>query len=118
MGAIDADEIMKGYEVEKGEYVLLDQRRRSTRSSSNLKKTLALTRFVDASDIDVLYYEKPYFVVPADDLAEEAFIVLREALKRTKKVGFGQLAMRGREYVVSRSPAAGAWYWKRWALCG
>jgi DNA end-binding protein Ku len=42
--------------------------------------------------------------VPADDLAEEAFIVLREALKRTRKVGLGQLAMRGREYVVSLKP--------------
>lgn len=52
----------------------------------------------------MLYYEKPYFVVPADDLAEEAFIVLREALRRTKKVGLGQLAMRGREYVVSLKP--------------
>ena len=52
----------------------------------------------------MIYYEKPYFVVPADDLAEEAFIVLREALRRTKKVGLGQLAMRGREYVVSLKP--------------
>ena len=52
----------------------------------------------------MLYYEKPYFVVPADDLAEEAFVVLREALKRTRKVGLGQLAMRGREYVVSLKP--------------
>jgi DNA end-binding protein Ku len=68
------------------------------------KKTLELTQFVDAHEIDVLYYEKPYFVVPADDLAEEAFIVLREALRRTKKVGLGQLAMRGREYVVSLKP--------------
>jgi DNA end-binding protein Ku len=68
------------------------------------KKTLELTQFVDATDIDVIYYEKPYFVVPADDLAEEAFIVLREALKRTKKVGLGQLALRGREYVVSLKP--------------
>ena len=52
----------------------------------------------------MLYFEKPYFVVPADDLAEEAFVVLREALKRAKKVGIGQLAMRGREYVVSLKP--------------
>jgi len=42
--------------------------------------------------------------VPADDLAEEAFIVLREALRRSKKIGIGQLAMRGREYVVSLKP--------------
>jgi DNA end-binding protein Ku len=65
------------------------------------QKTLELTQFVDAHDVDMIYFEKPYYVVPADDLAEEAFIVLREALRRTRKIGLGQLAMRGREYVVS-----------------
>jgi len=103
LGAIDTDEIMKGFEVEKGEYVLLDQDEIDAVKLES-KKTLELTQFVDAHEIDVLYYEKPYFVVPADDLAEEAFVVLREALKRTKKVGLGQLAMRGREYVVSLKP--------------
>lgn len=103
VGPVDTDEIMKGYEFEKGEYVLLDQDEIDAVKLES-KKTLELTQFVDASEIDVLYYEKPYFVVPADDLAEEAFIVLREALKRTKKVGLGQLAMRGREYVVSLKP--------------
>lgn len=100
VGLVDADEIMKGYQVEKGEYVLLEQDEIDAVKLES-KKTLELTQFVDVSDIDVTYYEKPYFVVPADDLAEEAFIVLREALKRTKKVGLGQLALRGREYVVS-----------------
>ena len=103
IGPIDVDEIVKGFEVEKGEYVLLDQDEIDAVKLES-KKTLELTQFVDASEIDVLYYEKPYFVVPADDLAEEAFIVLREALRRTKKVGLGQLAMRGREYVVSLKP--------------
>jgi DNA end-binding protein Ku len=65
------------------------------------KKTLELTQFVDSHDIDAIYFDKPYYVVPADDLAEEAFVVLREALKRSHKIGLGQLAMRGREYVVS-----------------
>ena len=103
VGPVDPDEIMKGFEYEKGSYVLLGQDEiDAVRLES--KKTLELTQFVDASEIDVLYYEKPYFVVPADDLAEEAFIVLREALRRTKKVGLGQLAMRGREYVVSLKP--------------
>jgi DNA end-binding protein Ku len=100
VGPVDADEIMKGFEIEKGEYVLLEQDEIDAVKLES-KKTLELTQFVDADEIDVLYYEKPYFVVPADDLAEEAFIVLREALKRTRKVGLGQLAMRGREYVVS-----------------
>jgi DNA end-binding protein Ku len=103
VGPVDPDEIMKGYEIEKGEYVLLDQDEIDAVKLES-KKTLELTQFVDASDIDVLYFEKPYFVVPADDLAEEAFIVLREALRRTKKVGLGQLALRVREYVVSLKP--------------
>jgi DNA end-binding protein Ku len=103
IGPVDADEIIKGFEVEKGEYVLLEQDEIDAVKLES-KKTLELTQFVHQSEIDVLYYEKPYFVVPADDLAEEAFIVLREALRRTKKVGLGQLAMRGREYIVSLKP--------------
>ncbi|MBJ6122175.1 Ku protein [Sphingomonas mollis] len=103
VGPVDVDEIVKGYEVSKGEYVLLEQDEIDAVKLES-KKTLELTQFVDAHEIDVLYYEKPYFVVPADDLAEEAFIVLREALRRTKKVGLGQLAMRGREYIVSLKP--------------
>jgi len=103
VGTVEPDDIVKGYEIEKGEYVLLEQDEIDAVKLES-KKTLELTQFVDASEIDVLYYEKPYFVVPADDLAEEAFIVLREALRRSKKVGLGQLAMRGREYVVSLKP--------------
>ena len=103
VGPVDTDEIMKGYEVEKGEFVLLDQDEIDAVKLES-KKTLELTQFVDAHEIDVLYYEKPYFVVPADDLAEEAFIVLREALRRAGKVGLGQLALRGRETLVSLKP--------------
>jgi len=103
IGPVDADEIMKGFEISKGYYVLLEQDEIDAVKLES-RKTLELVQFVDASDIDVLYYEKPYFVVPADDLAEEAYIVLREALRRSKKVGLGQLAMRGREYVVSLKP--------------
>ncbi|RVT89846.1 Ku protein [Sphingomonas crocodyli] len=103
IGPVDVDEIVKGYEIEKGEYVLLEQDEIDAVKLES-KRTLELTQFVDANEIDVLYYEKPYFVVPADELAEDAFIVLREALRKTRKVGLGQLAMRGREYVVSLKP--------------
>jgi DNA end-binding protein Ku len=103
IGPIDRDEILKGYEVEKGEYVLLEPEE-IEKVKLESRKTLELTQFVDLSDIDPIYYDKPYFVVPADDLAEEAFVVLREALRRAKKVGVGQLAMRGQEYVVSLKP--------------
>ena len=103
IGPVDRDEIIKGYEVTKGEYVLLEPEEiESVKLES--RKTLELSQFVDVAEIDPLYYEKPYFVVPADDLAEEAFIVLREALRRAHKVGIGQLAMRGQEYVVAIKP--------------
>jgi len=103
VGPVDRDEIVKGYEVEKGEYVLLDQNEIEAVKIES-RKTLELVQFVDASEIDVLYYEKPYFVVPADDLAEEAYIVLRDALRQTRKVGLGQLSVRGREQLVSIKP--------------
>lgn len=100
IGPVDVDKIIKGFEYEKGEYVLLDEKEIEGVKLES-KKTLELTQFVDSHDIDAIYFEKPYYVVPADDLAEEAFVVLREALKRSHKIGLGQLAMRGREYVVS-----------------
>ena len=100
IGPVDRDEILKGYEVDKGEYVLLDPEE-IEKVKLESRKTLELTQFVDLSDIDPIYFDKPYYVVPADDLAEEAFVVLRDALRRTRKVGIGQLAMRGQEYVVS-----------------
>jgi DNA end-binding protein Ku len=100
IGPVDRDEILKGYEVEKGEYVLLEPEE-IEKVKLESRKTLELTQFVDLGDIDPIYYDKPYFVVPSDDLAEEAFVVLREALRQAKKVGIGQLAMRGQEYVVS-----------------
>lgn len=100
IGPVDVDDIVKGFEYAKGEYVLLDEEEIEGVKLES-KKTLELTQFVEAQDIDEIYFEKPYYVVPADELAEEAFIVLREALRRSYKVGLGQLAMRGREYVVS-----------------
>jgi len=103
VGPVDRDEIIKGYEVSKGNYVLLDEDEIEAVKIES-RKTLDLVQFVDAGEIDVLYYEKPYFVVPADDLAEEAYVVLRDALRATRKVGLGQLAVRGREQLVSIKP--------------
>jgi len=103
VGPVDRDEIIKGYELSKGHYVLLDDDEIEAVKLES-KKTLELVQFVDAHEIDVLYYEKPYYVVPADDLAEEAYIVLREALRSSKKVGVGQLTLRGQEQLVSLKP--------------
>lgn len=103
IGPVDRDEIVKGYEISKGNFVLLDDDEIEAAKVES-KRTLELVQFVDASEIDVFYYEKPYFVVPQDDLAEEAFVVLREALRAKKKVALGQLSVRGRETLVSLKP--------------
>ncbi len=103
IGPVDQDEIVKGYEISKGNYVLLEEKEIEAAKVES-RRTMDLVQFVDADEIDVLYFEKPYFVVPADDLAEEAYIVLREALKAARKVGVGQIAVRGREHLVALKP--------------
>ena len=103
IGAVDHDDIVKGYEISKGNFVLLDDAEIEAVKIES-RKTLELVQFVDLHEIDVFYFEKPYYVVPSDDLAEEAYIVLREALRAAKKVALGQLSMRGREYLVSIKP--------------
>jgi len=103
IGPVDKDEIMKGYEVSKGHYVLLDPEE-IEKVKLESRKTLDLIQFVDIADIDAMFFDKPYYVTPTDDLAEEAFIVLRDALRDARKVGIGQLAMRGQEYVVALKP--------------
>jgi DNA end-binding protein Ku len=103
VGPVDRDEIIKGFEVSKGNYVLLDEDEIEAVKIES-RKTLDLVQFVDADAIDVLYFDKPYYVVPADDLAEEAYVVLREALKQSRKLAIGQLSVRGREVLVSIKP--------------
>lgn len=103
IGPIDRDDIIKGFEISKGNYVLLqDEEIEAVKIES--RKTLELVQFVEACEIDPLYFEKPYYVVPADELAEEAFIVLREALRKAKKVALGQLSVRGQEKLVALKP--------------
>lgn len=102
-GPVDRDEIIRGYEYDKGSYVLLtDDELDAVKLES--RKTLELTQFVDACEIDPLYFERPYYVTPTDELAEDAFRVVRDALRDTKKVGLGQLAIRGREYIAAVKP--------------
>jgi len=103
VGPVDKDEIMKGFEYEKGDYVLLSDDEIDA-VKLDTRKTLELTQFVGACEIDPIYFDKPYFVVPADDLAEDAFRVIRDALRASQKVGLGQLALRGKEYLVAIKP--------------
>ncbi len=97
------EDIVQGYEVEPGQYVLLDD---DTLKGLKLetRHTLELTQFVDACSIDPLYFDRPYYVLPDGDVAEEGYRVIRDALRAAKKFAVGQLTMRGRENLVALKP--------------
>jgi DNA end-binding protein Ku len=105
IGPIDTDDIVKGYEVEKGKYVLLtDEEIADVKLEA--KKTVDLVHFVDADAIDPIYFERPYYVLPQDEDEDgvEAYAVLRDALKETKKIGLGQIVVRGQGSIVAIKP--------------
>lgn len=103
VGPVDAGDIMKGYEYEKDQYLLIDPDD-VDEIKLETKKTLELIQFVDACEISPLYFNKPYYLVPTDDLAEDAYRVVRDALRSTKMVGLGQVTMRGKEYLAAVKP--------------
>jgi DNA end-binding protein Ku len=97
---VEKDEIVKGYEYRKGEYVMIEPSEiEALRVPS--KHTIAVTQFVDLNDLAPEYLEKPYFVVPEDDVQGEAFAVVRKALQQTKKAALGKIAFGGREHVIA-----------------
>ena len=105
IGPVDADDIVKGYEVEKGKYVLLSDEE-IDEVKLEAKKSVDLVQFVDQDDIDPIYFERPFFVLPAGDSdeADEAYAVLRDALKKTRKIGLGQIVVRGQSSIVAIKP--------------
>jgi DNA end-binding protein Ku len=104
LGEVDPDDIVKGYQVSKGKYVLLtDEEIDDVKLEA--KRSIDLVRFVERHEIEPLYFDRPFFVAPEDDeIAGEAYVVLREALKKTNKVGLGQIVARGRSNIVAISP--------------
>jgi DNA end-binding protein Ku len=104
VGAVDADEIIRGYEVEKGKYVLFEDEEIDD-VKLEAKRTIDLVQFVDEDEIDDVYFANPLYVAPDDDdVAGEAYVVLREAMKATGKVGLGQLVVRGKSSIVCLKP--------------
>lgn len=106
LGAVDTDDIVKGYEVEKGKYVLLEDKEIED-VKLEAKKSVDLVQFVDEHSIDPVYFEKPFFVLPDDENEDgvEAYVVLRDALKKAKKVGIGQIVVRGQSSLVALKPS-------------
>jgi len=99
-GPVDRADIVKGYEIEKGRYVVVtDEEIKAVKLETT--RTLDIERFVDEADIDRLYWNDPYFLAPDGDMAVEAFTVIREAMKKAKKVALGRLVMHQRERLMA-----------------
>jgi DNA end-binding protein Ku len=98
--AVAKDEIVKGYEYQKGQYVIIEPSELDNLKVPS-KHTIAVTQFVDASDLRPELIEKPYFVSPENDSQLEAFATIRKALLEANKVAIGTVSFADRENIVA-----------------
>src|ERR1700730_11202892 len=103
VGEVQSTDIVKGYEVDHDRYVTLEPDELDALKLES-RKTIDLVKFVDATDIDPRYFERPYYLGPGDKNSGEGFVVIRDALRKTGKVGLGQMTIGGREWLIAVSP--------------
>jgi DNA end-binding protein Ku len=102
-GPVDRSDLVKGYEVEKGKYILVtDEEIKSVRLEST--RTIEIERFVPANDIDRIYWDHPYYLAPDGKLAQEAFAVIREAMSRSGQIALGRVVLSTRERLLALEP--------------
>lgn len=99
-------EIVKGFEYSKGSYVVIDEEdiRKAAPEST---ETVEIEAFVEREQIDPMYFEKPYYLVPGKK-AEKGYVLLREVLAKTGKVGVARVVIRTRQYLAALSPRGDA----------
>jgi len=99
---VEKDDVVKGYEYSKGKYIQLEPAEiEQLRIPS--RHTIELTQFVPMEEIDPVFYERPYFLLPEKSSQREAFAVVRKALEETKEAGLGKIALGGREHLIAVS---------------
>lgn len=103
IGPISTSDIVKGLEIDDDTYVIIESDE-IDEIKLETKRTIDLVQFVKQDEIDPRYFERPYYLVPEGDVSTEGFVVIRNALESSKKIGLGQLAMRGREHLVAVKP--------------
>ena len=97
---VQRKDLVKGYEVSKGEYVTFtNEEIASVRLEST--KTIDIESFVPAKGIDRLYWDNPYYLAPDGKMAAEPFVVIREAMSKSGKIALGRLVMAQRERLVA-----------------
>lgn len=102
-GPVNRSDLVKGFEVEKGKYILVtDEEIRSVKLEST--KTIDIDRFVPASEIDRIYWDHPYYLAPDGKLAQEAFAVIREAMRHSGQIALGRVVLSTRERILALEP--------------
>jgi DNA end-binding protein Ku len=102
-GPIERSELVKGYEVSKGEYILLtNDEINSVKLEST--KTIEIERFVPGDEIDRLYWDNPYYLAPDGKLAQEAFGVIRTAMEKSGQIALGRVVIGTRERILALEP--------------
>src|SRR3984893_18727136 len=96
------EDLVKGYEYEKGEYVVLTDED-FEKAAAETSKTISITDFVDVEEIDPMFFETPYYLVPGKN-ADHAYVILRDTLKQTQKAGIAKVAFREREHLAAVKP--------------
>jgi DNA end-binding protein Ku len=103
LGLVERSDLVRGYEYDDKQYVIIeDSDLDSVRIESN--HTINIEAFVDEDSVDVIYQDSPYYLAPDGAMAEETFVVLREALRKSGKLAIGRLVLSSRERVVTISP--------------
>ena len=100
---LERSELVRGYEFSKGQYVILAENELEA-FDIGLSKTVDLTRFVDLSEVDVVYLDTPYYVAPDGKIGDETFRVLREAMDRSGKAGIGRVVLTNRDHPLMLRP--------------
>lgn len=100
---LERSDLVKGYELEKDSYVLLDNEDFDAVKLESTK-VIDIEHFVPADEIDALYLDRPYCLVPEGKMGADAFAVIRDAMKKAKKVALGRLVMNTRERIVALEP--------------
>jgi DNA end-binding protein Ku len=105
---VDYGDIVKGYEVKKGKYVMVDPEELEA-FEPRATRTVDIDDFVDLDEIDPIYYEHTYYLVPAEKGAgaAKAYRLLLEAMEKQSKVGIGSVVMRGKQYLAAIRPLDG-----------
>jgi DNA end-binding protein Ku len=99
-GKVEKEDIVKGYEFEKDRYVVVDEADLE-KIRLETTKTIDLMQFVDAGELDPIYFNTPYYVAPDGPVAEEGFRILREAMRQANKIAIGQVVISSKEQVVA-----------------